>query len=215
MALPYPTWRALRPGYLEIRGEALHITVLDLGQLPLPSGRLLVKDAFGFGYGPQRTIGVIPGSASLKATIVEQSGVSLMAYLSLGFQKARDTSFRRITPTFDGEEEASIPEKRQGGFVNRSTYAMVVDETLLKKGLPADDDHCYSMLCHWQNRLDDRPSPWEGHRFDLPGSEGQEALAFFKTRMNEGLTFLWMEEDQEGLPVGIHLDLGMMERLHA
>ena len=210
----YPkNWRALRPGHLEAQGQALHVNILDLAPQPIPTGRLVIKDSMGFGPTSQRVIRTIPGSSELKATILEQGESKMLAYLSLIFSKEEVHSFHDLTPTFDGELLSNMSSSKKGGFTNRTSYAMMIDEQLLKEGLPLDDDHCYSMLCHWQNTLSDHPTEWEGARLTLPGERGEEALTFFKTRRITGQTLLWQESNEEGFPLRIHVDLGLMERV--
>lgn len=206
-------WRALRPGHLEARGEALHVSLLNLPPQPIPSGRLVIKDSMGFGPAPQRVIRTVPGAVELKATVIEQEDASMLAYLSLIFSKEEAHQFSPLTPSFDGESVENMRESMKGGFTNRTSYAMMVDEELLKEGLPYEDEHCYSMLCHWQNTLSDHPTAWDGARLSLPGDRGEDALTFFRTRRIEGKCLLFQESNEEGFPLRIHIDLGLMERL--
>jgi hypothetical protein len=168
----------------------------------------------GFGPTPQRVVRTIPGTYDLSATVLEQNGVSMLAYLSIIISKEEADSFSPVTPHFDEEDPGQMRQSIKEGFINRTSYAMMVDEELLKEGLPIEDEHCYSMLCHWQNTLSDHPTDWDGDRLDLPGDRGSKALTFFKTRRIEGKTLLWQETNKEGFPLRLHVDLGLMDRIH-
>lgn len=213
---PTPHWRALRPGYFELKGEPLTVTVLKLDDLPVPSGRLIIKDANGFGYGPQRAVPLIPGSYGMSATCVEQGEVSMLAYLSLeiGSKTSKAKAWREITPVHREEQEEDVAERLRGGFINRSAYGLMVDESLLKQGIPMDDEHCFSLLCYWQNRIDDLGSVWEGGRYPIGEAKEGLPVTMFKTRRMSGLTKIYAEVDEMGFLLRLHVDVGLMERLY-
>ena len=211
---PYPEWRALKPGYFELNGEALNMHVLSLGELPIPSGRLIVKDSNAFGYGPQRAIPVIPSAYPIKATCVEQGSLSMLAYLSIEVSSEPSASWCALSPTHVNEPSEDLPERLQGGFLNRSAYGIMVDESLLKEGLPVEDEHCYSLLCHWQNHIEDTKPIWEGARYDFHSEQNTKPLVVFRTHQMTGMTRMYGELDELGLLCRIHVDLGLMSRLH-
>lgn len=212
---PYPEWRALKPGYFELNDEPLNMHIMSLGNLPIPSGRLIVKDSNAFGFGPQRAIPVIPNNYSLKATCVEQGSLSMLAYLSVELSYEPCVSWCSLAPTHIQESIDDLPERLQGGFVNRSAYGIMVDESLLKEGLPVEDEHCFSLLCHWQNHIEDIKPVWEGARYNFYSEQKSEPLVVFRTHQMKGITRLFGELDELGMLCRIHVDLGMMTRLHA
>jgi hypothetical protein len=179
--------------------------------LHCPSGRILIKDGNSFGYGPQRAIPVIPGVYDIEATTLHQGDVSMLAYLIVVLSEQSASRFGELTPTHTGESVDSIPEKNRGGFFNRSAYALMVDEQILKEGIPTDDDHCYSLVCHWQNHVEDKKPDWEGCVYEL-GGQPDENLVYFKTRQLSGLTKLYGEFDDLGMLLRVHVDLGLMHR---
>jgi hypothetical protein len=211
---PYSHWRALRPGYFELNKEALNVHLVQLDALPCPSGRLVIRDSNGFSRGPQRAIPVIPGHYQLTATCVEQGRISLLAYLSIEFSKNPATQWQRLSPTYTQEQAEDLPERWRGGFVNRSAYGLMVDEALLKEGLPYDDDHCYSMLCFWQNRIEDTKPDWEGARYKFSPEQDKAPVVIFRTHQMQGLTPIYGELDDVGLLARLHVDLGLMNRLY-
>jgi hypothetical protein len=211
---PVPHWRALRPGYFELKKEALNVHLVKCEDLPIPSGRLIIKDANGFGRGPQRAIPVIPGTYPMTATCVEQGQVSMLAYISIEMSSAPVYAWKLLTPIHKNEQEMDIAERLRGGFLNRSAYGLMVDEDLMKNGLPIEDEHCYSMLCYWQNRIEDTKPVWEGGRYALDTQKEEKPVVIFKTRMMTGLTRIYGELDGMGFITRLHVDLGLMERLY-
>lgn len=208
---PYKHWRALKPGYFEVKKQALDIEIVSLGYIQCPSGKLIIKDTISFSPYNQEYFKVIPGNYEIKATLVVQQETTMLAYLSLIFSASKGNQFEKLCPTRDN---TGIHQKKQvEGFKNRSGYAMIVDESLLRLGLPIDDEQCHFMVHYWQNRIEDKKPNSESLFFDLDPESKKSELFVFKTRLNAGLTPVWNEIDEHGISTRFHIDLGLIPRL--
>jgi Protein of unknown function (DUF4241) len=212
MAWPFSgIWAPLTDGVVEVLGKPIGLSVVDCGELSLPSGQLLCCDPFTEEEAVDLVIPVPAGRYPVRLTVADVSGrldgsQLVEAYLSLILRDGKEASHEPLTP--DGEEPG------EGEFIGvevaTETVAMV-DAEAFERSMPDPGD--------WEAEVfDGGPEPWYEALEDpyriregtanvvLPLAEAEENAILCHAGWGEGRYPVMGGFDRSGRLVAVHLD---------
>lgn len=133
-----PNWRALQPGQHIIDEEPHDLSVVDCGNLVLPSGRLVAADPFVTLMRENPYYAVPPGAYSVQVTIDE--ALQREMYVSLILVATPEVERRFLVPHKpDGESYLPVTDDEEfyGVSVDAGTVCFVDDEAV-QRYMPTD-----------------------------------------------------------------------------
>ncbi|MFJ5694584.1 DUF4241 domain-containing protein [Arthrobacter sp. NPDC093125] len=206
---------ALRQGMAPLStGARGKLTVHDLGQLRLPSGKLGVCDPFA-GLDYPVVVSLTPGDYPVRVTVAdvspEQDGSHLReAYLSLVLSDA-DPVTVEAAPGPDGPPP---PGEYFTVGVDAGTVAFV-DAEAVRRCMP-DPSTWYDGLFEsdspnsWFNLMDaDGPYPAGTANIVMPLAQSGENVVLSHSGWGDGFYWLLQTRDAQGNLTGIHIDLAV------
>lgn len=215
------TWKALADGErFDTREEFYILSVVDCGNLRLPSGRLVATDPFGpMDQRDNRELDIAPGTYPVKVTFADRNGIrddlnSRGAYASLLLRDEPEVERHLLTPLRVGE---SAPELGLDEFIGVDVdtgTACFVDAAALEYGMsPNEDESWYDDLfdngtdTSWFNIIDDPGHIREGiANIPLPLATDGANLIMFRTGWGDGRYPLIGGYDAAGRLVAVHFD---------
>ncbi|MBN0041611.1 DUF4241 domain-containing protein [Cellulosimicrobium cellulans] len=211
------TFFALRPGPAAGTGAAdgpdLHLTVHDLGDLVLPSGRLEASDPFAR-LGDGLVVRVEPGRYPVRVTVAdvsdEQDGSHLReAYLSVVLAEGEVAVVEPVVP-----EGADVPPEAGTAYgvpVDAGTVAFA-DADAVARLMPEGD--WYEEVfddgtdTSWFSLMDSAEHLFEGvANIELPGAPDGENVVLAHSGWGDGFYPLVRTVAADGTVLGLHLDL--------
>lgn len=193
--------------------DTVNLTVVDLGVLRAPSGRVEACDPFCcLGDGP--VFDVKPGDYPVRVTVAdvskEQDGShEREAYLSLVLGDGKPVTV---------EEAVEVSGPDWGVAVDAGAVALV-DHEAVATAMPAVEDGAdwYSDLFDsgeadsWFNLMDSSEHYRAGMaNIVMPLAEAGENVALSHSGWGDGVYPVVLTRDADGLPVGLHIDLGVV-----
>jgi hypothetical protein len=189
-------WVPLEDGRIvaNANGEQYRLTVVDCGELFLPTGRLVVCDPFTDFYDSNlRSFPIAPGRYQVKVTLFNSlAGTGLNvgeAYASLIIAEGEEVT-HKVLPLLAGDEpmrEAS--EEDEEGLIGEGTVCFV-DRGAIEYGMPADKDNWQEDVFFgkdgWGNQLDQRRAESGGVILPLPLATNGANIFLMSTAGSEG-----------------------------
>src|ERR1700716_2519126 len=111
MAWPFSgIWAPITDGVVEVLGKPIGLSVVDCGELFLPSGQLLCCDPFSEVESEDPVIRVPAGRHQVRLTLADVSGrldgsQLVQAYLSIVLAGGKEASHRPLVPGGEGPDE--------------------------------------------------------------------------------------------------------------
>ena len=223
--MAYPnveTWSALRNGHRVPSGqdgELYVLSVVDCGELAMPTGQLVACDPFAF----MRKTGnpcvtVPPGRYRVLVTLADVSGIGDGSHMREAYatllldESAEEVSRRIITPVSDG---ACPPEMTEDGdyfgFPVDAGTACFADEGALAGGMP--DGNWYEEIFDngspdsWFARMDDPDHIRAGlANIPLPLAKAGENIAIIHSGWGDGVYPIVGGYDASGRLIRVHID---------
>lgn len=210
------TWRALRPGTVDVDGEPHVVAVVDCGELFLPSGRLVAADPFAMLSRENDYYAVPPGRYPVRVTVDET--LQREMYVSLLLSGESEARRAPLIPYHtDGQPYPPLePEEEYGIPVDAGTVCFVDDEAV-RRGMPAEESDWYETVFEndsddcWFNQIDaDAPLPAGLANIPLPLAADGSNIIISHSGWGDGFYAVIGGYDAQGRLVAVHIDL----RLH-
>ena len=138
-------WRALHPGTVVVGGDPHEITVVDCGELSLPSGRLVAADPFVTLTRENDYYLVPSGRYPVRVTLDTTMGREM--YVSLLLSSAPEVARAPLIPYRPNGEPYPPPDAddEYGVPVDAGTVCFVDDEAV-RQGMPEDELEWYESV---------------------------------------------------------------------
>ena len=224
--MTYPnadSWSALKEGRrvpIGDGGKFYVLSVVDCGELLMPTGQLVACDPFAFlrKLGNQ-CVTVPPGRYRVLVTLADVSGVSDGSHMREAYatllldETAEEASRRIITPVSDG----ACPPEMTGdgdycGFPADAGTACFADEGALASGMPDEHDWLESVFDSgspgsWFERMDDPDHIRAGlANIPLPLAKTAENIVIIHSGWGDGVYPIVGGYDASGRLIRVHID---------
>jgi hypothetical protein len=213
------TWSALRDGArVTVGGETYALSVVDCGQLYLPTGRVAACDPFVQLDDPKVFAQVPPGRYAVRVTLADVSGALdgshvREAYVSLLLHPGAQEASRRPLGTPEGEDLA--PGEFYGFGVDAGT-ACFVDAGAAARCMPEGSNWYESLFDHagedaWFKQMDDPDHIRHGiANITLPLAREGENVIIVHSGWGDGVYPVVGGYDVDGRLVAVHIDFGVV-----
>jgi hypothetical protein len=224
--MAYPNveyWSALKDGHRVPAGEGGNtciLSVIDCGELVMPTGRLLACDPFAFMRKTgNQCVTVPPGRYAVRVTLADVSGTGdgshiREAYVTLLLDEgAEEVSRRIITPAADGPCPPEITgDGDYYGFPVDAGTACFVDEGALADCMPDERDWLEDVFDNaspgcWFARMDDPAHIRAGlANIPLPLAKAGENIAIIHSGWGDGVYPVVGGYCASGRLIRVHVD---------
>lgn len=207
------SWLALHAGPVVVGGEEHAIAVVDLGELSLPSGRLVAADPFVTLTRENDYYPVPAGRYPVRVTVDETLGREM--YLSLLLSSAPEVARLPLIPSHpDGSPyPAPEPGEEYGVPVDAGTVCFV-DGEAVRRGMPADETTWFESLFDngqddsWFSQMDSATHHRSGlANIPLPLAADGASIVLCHSGWGDGFYPVIGSFDASERLVAVHIDL--------
>lgn len=206
-------FHALRTGKIE--GWEYSYSVMDLGEVYVPSGKLEASDPY-VSLGNSITVPIPPGRYPVKVTLVdlsledEEDGSHLRpVYLSTTIAEGTPA---RVYPFVPEGAEPLEPDQYYGVGVDAGTVAFA-DKEAAQSSASWEAEHGNDYIDEWIMLLSSNRSQGEAVNTEMPWAKNGENIVFCLSGWGDGFYPVVLTENADGNLLGVHIHLFMDERI--